>query len=106
MPNKDEILDYLRSLKPELQEIGINKIGLFGSYAKGTNDIASDIDITIESNADVIIKKTGSGINALMFLDDLRQNIQKKFKISVDLCDTATMSKEKKDKILAGVIYV
>lgn len=41
-----------------------------------------------------------------MFLDDLRQNIQKKFKISVDLCDTATMSKEKKDKILAGVIYV
>lgn len=67
MPNKDEILDYLRSLKPELQEIGINKIGLFGSYAKGTNDIASDIDITIESNADVIIKKQVAELMHLCF---------------------------------------
>lgn len=34
MPSKDEILDYLRSLKPVLREVDINKIGLFGSYEK------------------------------------------------------------------------
>lgn len=31
MLNKQEILEYLISLKPELNALGIRKIGLFGS---------------------------------------------------------------------------
>ena len=35
MLTKDEILDYLKEIKPKLQEDGIIKLGLFGSFAKG-----------------------------------------------------------------------
>lgn len=105
MPSKEEILNYLKEIKPKLKEDGITEIGLFGSYAKGTNDIASDIDIVIKSDAKTLIKKTGSSIDAIIFLDDLRQNLEKKFKIKVDLCDTASMSEKKKGEILQGVVY-
>lgn len=40
MPTKDEILNFLCELKPELESFGIYKVGLFGSYAKGGANIA------------------------------------------------------------------
>lgn len=105
MLSKEEILDYLREIKPELEKDGITKIGLFGSYAKGTADIASDIDITIETNNEFTKKFTG--FKALIYLDNLRNNFVRKFKMQVDLCDSAGFKDDvKKQKILKGVIYV
>ena len=44
-----EILDILRKEKPYLQkEFGLLSIGLFGSYAKGTQRHESDIDLLVE----------------------------------------------------------
>jgi hypothetical protein len=44
-----EILDILKNDKPFLRkEFGVIKIGLFGSYAKGMQNINSDIDILVE----------------------------------------------------------
>ena len=45
---KNEILNYLKSIKPYCQQHGIDKIGLFGSYAKGKATEVSDIDIVIK----------------------------------------------------------
>ena len=44
---KEIILEYLSSIKEELNQDGIVEIGLFGSYAKDKADLASDIDIVI-----------------------------------------------------------
>ncbi|TWO19887.1 nucleotidyltransferase domain-containing protein, partial [Campylobacter hyointestinalis] len=35
---KEAILAYLSEIKPSLEKDGIQKIGLFGSYAKGYAD--------------------------------------------------------------------
>ena len=44
-----EILDILRKEKPYLQKkFGLLSIGLFGSYAKGTQQPESDIDLLVE----------------------------------------------------------
>ena len=44
-----EILDVLRKEKPYLQEnFGMLLIGLFGSYAKGTQRRDSDVDLLVE----------------------------------------------------------
>lgn len=48
MPTKDEILNFLRELKPELKSFGIYKIGLFGSYAKGGANIAEKFKISAD----------------------------------------------------------
>ena len=46
MPTKDEILNFLREPKPELEIFGIYKVGLFGSYAKGGANIAERFKIS------------------------------------------------------------
>ena len=49
MLNKNQIFSSLRSYKEEnSKECGIKKIGIFGSYAKGSANEDSDIDILIE----------------------------------------------------------
>lgn len=49
MPTKEEIVELLQESYPYLvAEYGIKRIGLFGSYAKGLSDEASDIDIVVE----------------------------------------------------------
>ena len=103
MLTKDEILDYLKEIKPKLQEDGIIKLGLFGSFAKGTADIASDVDITIETTSEFVKNSSWGGV---IYLDELRERFVRKFKRQVDLCDTASMSIEKQRNLLTGVIYV
>jgi hypothetical protein len=47
--NKQEILTVLRSEKPYLREhFGLLSVGLFGSYAKGTERPESDVDLLVE----------------------------------------------------------
>ena len=105
MVTKDEILDYLREIKPELEKDGITKIGLFGSYAKGEAGIASDIDITIETTEK--FTKKFIGFKALIYLSELRSKIAKHFKVPTDLCDSTGFKDDiKRQKVLEGVVYV
>ena len=48
MPTKDEILNFLRELKPELESFGIYKVGLFGSYAKSRAKITEMFKISAD----------------------------------------------------------
>lgn len=51
MYSKEEILQKLRKLKPELiAEYPISELGLFGSYSRGDNRNDSDIDILVDFN--------------------------------------------------------
>ncbi|MCP4626725.1 MAG: hypothetical protein GY850_24945 [bacterium] len=44
-----EILDFLQEKKSYLRkEFGVLSIGLFGSYAKGTQGAESDVDLFVE----------------------------------------------------------
>lgn len=49
MIDKNEILDYLKTMKPNLASNGIKTIGIFGSYAKDSATETSDIDVVYES---------------------------------------------------------
>ena len=48
---KENILSYLREIKPELQKNGIEKVALFGSFASNTQTVYSDIDIAIQKKS-------------------------------------------------------
>ncbi len=104
MLTKNEILDYLREVKPKLQADGIEKLGLFGSYAKDRADVASDVDIVIKTTDDFVRKFRG--FKGFIYLDELRDDFISKFKRQVDLCDTASMPDEKQNTLLTGAIYV
>ncbi len=49
MLTRDNIVELLREKSPHLAaEYGVKRIGLFGSYAKGLPNEASDIDVVVE----------------------------------------------------------
>ena len=49
MRSADEILTILDRTKPELERrFGVRRIGLYGSYAYGTQTENSDIDLIVE----------------------------------------------------------
>ncbi len=48
MAKEHNLLQKIKDLKPVLQnKFGINKLAIFGSYAKNLNSQNSDIDIVI-----------------------------------------------------------
>lgn len=105
MINKDEILRYLRKIKPKLQQDGIINLGLFGSYAKSSADLASDIDIVIETTQNFRDKFVG--FEAIVYLENLRQDLNMHFHKNIDFCNIAGLKDEKsKNYILDEVIYV
>ncbi|KFL34479.1 MULTISPECIES: nucleotidyltransferase domain-containing protein [unclassified Sulfurospirillum] len=86
MLNKNEILDYLKTLKPSLEINGISKLGIFGSYAKDSADEQSDIDVCYETSERFI--QSYKGWNAFVYLDEnLRNKLSQKFDKKVDLFD-------------------
>ncbi len=65
MLSKDKILSVLKNNKHALQNLGVEEIGLFGSYAKNEAKEKSDIDIFTKLN------KTDyrTILNVLLFLE-------------------------------------
>lgn len=103
---QNNILSYLAVLKPELEKVGVTKLGLFGSYAKGNTHHNSDIDIVYEIDFNRFKNTIGGGFKYLVFFDKLQQQIQQQFNTDVDLCDASTMPLDKKETLLQGAIYV
>lgn len=102
--NKNEILNFLKILKPTLYAEGIVSLGIFGSIAKETNTLDSDIDIVYETS-DVFISKH-KGWSAFTYLNThLRDKISKKFSTHVDMFDLNSSS-TLKDKIKHEALYV
>ena len=48
MTTKENILKTIRKSKTELRQFGVERIGLFGSYARSQQKANSDIDILID----------------------------------------------------------
>jgi predicted nucleotidyltransferase len=53
MLQKAEILNKLRGSKPELDKLGVVRIGLFGSVIREESNKDSDVDILIDFNSDL-----------------------------------------------------
>jgi uncharacterized protein len=45
---KEDILERLRQLGPELREMGVERLGLFGSFLRGDSHDKSDVDLLVE----------------------------------------------------------
>ncbi len=48
MTTKDHILKTLKSNRAKFSQLGIRRVGLFGSYLRGEQSAKSDIDLLID----------------------------------------------------------
>ncbi len=95
MTNKDEILAKLLGMQEELLAFGIVRIGVFGSFARGTPRSDSDIDILVEF-------ATTPG---LLQLAELHIKLEEAFGRRVDIATYGMLSPALRDQVLAEVIF-
>lgn len=75
METTQEILDRLRAYNEQFADkYGIEKLGLFGSVARGEQDEKSDIDVIIEMERPSLFRCNG-----------IREELEKLFRRKVDL---------------------
>jgi len=98
MTTKDYILTTLSSHKKELSRLGIRKVGLFGSYARGEQSPESDIDILIDFNPD------NESYDNYMAVCDILEQLFKDYK--VEIATRNGLSPYIGPKILNEVVYV
>lgn len=49
MKSREQVLEILRQARPELaREFGVQRLALFGSYARGDPGEESDVDVLVE----------------------------------------------------------
>ena len=90
-----EILDILQAHQSVLQSLGVRKLGLFGSYRRGTAKRNSDLDFLL------VLERPSfdAYMDTKIFLEDL-------FKRRVDLVLEHSLKPRLRPYIMSEVIYV
>ncbi|KSV58991.1 nucleotidyltransferase family protein [Acetivibrio ethanolgignens] len=79
-----DILTIKNIVEPIARLYGVKRLYLFGSYAKGTADEKSDIDLLVEKGKPM----------SLLKLSGMRQMVEEALNISVDLVTTTGIEEE------------
>lgn len=95
MTDKRDIFHKLQDMHNELRAFDVARIGLFGSYARGTPRPDSDIDLLVE------FKRTPG----LLQLAELRILLEESFGCRVDIATTEMLAADMKDNVLGEVVY-
>lgn len=90
MTDKTEILGYLKTIKPELRQEGIESLGLFGSFARDEANVNSDIDIVVKFENDFL--QTKDAWAYFEAIDELKSLISQKFHTGCDVFDIDSRS--------------
>lgn len=98
LQNRNDILKFLSENKPYLVlHFDIEKIGVFGSFARNEYNEASDIDI-------LVVFRPGTS-NLFDKRLELKDFIEKKFNREVDICHEKAIKPVFREMILRDVIY-
>ena len=90
-------IEYLKSVLSDIgRNYGVKRVFLFGSYAKGTANESSDIDVLIEKGRPL----------SLLKLSGMRQDMEAALNLSVDLITTAGIEPAFRDAIAGTEILM
>ncbi len=92
----EDIITFFKNNKHEFEKYGVDKIGLFGSYAKNQEGKNSDIDVLVE------FKKGNKTFDNYM---DLKFYLEDKFEKEVDLVIDENIKEDLKKEILGSARY-
>ncbi len=81
--DKDIVLKILRDHEPELRRMGVVKLSLFGSVARGEAGPESDVDVAIMLDPE----RTPEGFYYFGLLEQLREKMEKFLHRPVDVID-------------------
>ncbi len=103
--DKKYILDKLSKVKNKYIKDGVDIIGIFGSYAKNTPTINSDIDIAYSLNKELFFKKY-SGFASASKITDIKEELSKLFNKNVDFISLENSNFQLTQEIKKNIFYV
>ena len=97
MQNTSDILDQLRSMRPELSEqYQVRSIGVFGSHSRKGQTEQSDLDLVVEFDQPI-------GMMAFVHLKDV---IADRLNLKIDLVTPDGLHPLIRDQVMHEVVYV
>ena len=93
----EDIIRKIMQNEIEIRNFGVRRLGIFGSFVKGTNTESSDVDILVSFEDVPKIAKAYFGLK--YYLEDL-------LNMEVDLCRDKDIRIELKDEIMKSVKYI
>jgi predicted nucleotidyltransferase len=98
MQTRDQILNFLSQNKNLFRErYHIIRIGLFGSYARGEQNLKSDLDLLVE------FEENTQDLYELKL--QLKEYFRKNLGIEVDICREKYIKPRIKNSILKEIVY-
>jgi predicted nucleotidyltransferase len=98
MKSKDQILSFLSQNKKMFRDrYHITRIGIFGSYARGDQNLSSDIDLLVEFEDNTQ--------NLYELKRQLKKFFRERLNIEVDICREKYIKPRFKKSILKEAIY-
>jgi predicted nucleotidyltransferase len=98
MQTRDQILNFLSQNKKLFRErYHIIRIGLFGSYARGEQNLKSDVDLLVE------FEENTQDLYELKL--QLKEYFRKNLGIEVDICREKYIKPRIKNSILKETVY-
>ncbi|MDB5454573.1 MAG: nucleotidyltransferase [Caulobacter sp.] len=92
----DEALAKLRAAKPLLDRYGVQRVGVFGSTARGEAGPNSDVDVLVEFGLE-----THPGLDFFALRDALAELLQR----DVDLATPKTLHRLMRDRVLREAVF-
>lgn len=100
MLTREEVIEMLREKLPYfVSQYGVKRIGLFGSYAKGTQAEDSDVDVVVEFERPI-------GLKFVEFGDYLEKMLGKKADILTPAGIESIRISRVADNIRDSIVYV
>lgn len=93
--NVDALLGAIRAEMPTLQRMGVARVGIFGSRARGTGRIDSDIDLLVEF----------APHRDLLDLVAVKQHLEAVFGLPVDVTTPSGLRDDDRAAILRDLRY-
>ena len=95
MEGRDQIFKLLEKERDSIRRMGVNRLGLFGSFVRDEQRPDSDVDILVEMESNTF----GAYVEVLDFLEEL-------FGRKVDLVPKEDIKPLLRNRILREVVYV
>lgn len=96
MKEKKEIFQKLEEKRTKLDKLGVEKLGLFGSFVRGDQDAESDIDLVV---------KFQEGKKTFRNYMKLKKELEQLFGREIDLVTEESIKPSLKDRITEEVEY-
>ncbi len=101
---RDQVLKILHNFNQKHKDSGFKLVGIFGSFARGEEDIFSDIDISYTIDHEKFFKD--DAFAKLIKINQYRAELEKSLKRKVDLVPIDGLNKHIKHNYIKEVIEI